>query len=71
LVGRLEGRGLVVRSKGADDARATIVCLTEAGTALIDRAIAVHARVVEETLTGRFSAAERAGLLETLSRIGG
>jgi DNA-binding MarR family transcriptional regulator len=71
LVGRLEERGLVARSKGANDARATIVYLTETGSALIARAIEVHARVVDETLTGRFSAVERARLLETLGRIGG
>jgi DNA-binding MarR family transcriptional regulator len=70
LVARLEGRGLVARAGAADDRRATVVGLTDPGRALIDRALAVHARVVDETLIGRFTEAERAQLLATLSRIG-
>jgi DNA-binding MarR family transcriptional regulator len=70
LVARLAARGLLARSKAEDDRRATHVRLTEAGIALIDRAIDLHARVVHETLTGRFSDTEQATLLETLTRIG-
>jgi DNA-binding MarR family transcriptional regulator len=70
LVARLEARGLVARSETADDARAVVVCLTDAGTALIDRALSIHARVVHETLIDKFSETERSALLRTLSRIG-
>jgi DNA-binding MarR family transcriptional regulator len=70
LVTRLEARGLLARREAEDDARAVVVCLTEAGTALIDRALVIHARVVHEALIGKFSETERAALLRTLSQIG-
>jgi len=70
LVARLEARGLVARSGAHHDARATAVCLTDAGAALIDRAIQVHAMAVHETLTSKFSEAEQAALLQLLSQIG-
>ncbi len=70
LVARLEARGLLARREAEGDARAVVVCLTETGTALIDRALVIHARVVHETLTGKFSEPERTALLRTLSQIG-
>jgi DNA-binding MarR family transcriptional regulator len=70
LVARLEARDLLARREAEDDARAVVVCLTEAGTALIDRALVIHARVVHEALIGKFSEKERAALLQTLSQIG-
>jgi DNA-binding MarR family transcriptional regulator len=70
LVARLEARGLLARREAASDARAVVVCLTEAGTALIDRALVIHARVVHETLTSKFSERERTTLLRTLELIG-
>lgn len=70
LVARLEERGLLTRSQAGDDGRAIIVCLTEAGMTLIDQAIEVHAQVVHETLTSKFTDAEQAALLQTLSQIG-
>lgn len=70
LVSRLADRDLLARSGAADDGRATVLCLTEAGAALIDRAIAIHARTVHETLTSKFSDREQAALLHTLSQIG-
>jgi DNA-binding MarR family transcriptional regulator len=70
LVARLEARGLLARREAEDDARAVDVYLTETGTALIDHALAIHARVVHETLLGKFSETERAALLKTLSQIG-
>lgn len=69
LVARLEARGLLARSEAEDDARAVVVCLTETGTALIDRALIIHARVVHETLIDKCSARERTALLRTLSQI--
>jgi DNA-binding MarR family transcriptional regulator len=70
LITRLETRGLLVRSHAEDDGRAIVICLTESGTALIDRAINVHAQTVRETLTSKFTDAEQAALLQTLSQIG-
>ena len=70
LVARLEARGLLGRSGAESDGRASVVCLTDSGVALIDRAMVIHARVVHETLTSKFSDAERTALLQTLSQIG-
>jgi DNA-binding MarR family transcriptional regulator len=70
LVARLEARGLLARSEADDDARAVVVCLTETGAALIDRALVIHAWVVHETLTSKFSEPERMALLRALSQIG-
>jgi DNA-binding MarR family transcriptional regulator len=70
LVARLAERGLITRSRTDDDGRAVNVCLTEQGTALINRAIEIHADVVREMLTSKFSEAEQATLLKTLSRVG-
>jgi DNA-binding MarR family transcriptional regulator len=70
LVARLEARALLARSEAEGDARAVVVCLTDTGTALIDRALDIHARVVHETLTSKFSETERTALLRTLSQIG-
>lgn len=69
LVARLAARGLVAKADAADDGRAAVVTLTEAGSALLDRAAEVHARAVHESLTSRFSTAEQAALLRTLSQI--
>jgi len=66
-VAGLEARGLLARSEAAGDARAVVVCLTETGTALIDRALVIHPRVVHETPTSKFSETERTTLLRTLS----
>ena len=70
LVARLEARGLLARSEAEGDGRAVVVHLSDAGSALIDRAIEIHARAVHETLTGKLSDTERASLLRTLRRIG-
>jgi DNA-binding MarR family transcriptional regulator len=69
LVARLEARGLLARREAEDDARAVVVCLTDTGTALIDRALIIHARVVHETLIDKCSETERTALLRTLSQI--
>jgi DNA-binding MarR family transcriptional regulator len=70
LVGRLEARGLLTRREAEDDARVVVACLTDAGTALIDRALVIHARVVHEALIGKLSERERTALLQTLNQIG-
>ena len=70
LIARLESRGVLARCGVEDDRRAVLVRLTEDGIAIIQRAIEVHARAVHASLTSRFSAAEQALLLDTLTRIG-
>jgi DNA-binding MarR family transcriptional regulator len=70
LVARLEARGLLARREAEDDARAVVVCMTDTGTALIDRALVIHARVVHEALIDKLPETERAALLRTLSQIG-
>ena len=64
---RLEARSLVTRAAAKGDGR---VCSTETGTALVDRALVIHARVVHEALIGKISETERAALLQTLRQIG-
>ena len=71
LVARLVGRGLVERSPAADDGRAVLLHLTVAGVELADRAIEVHAQLVEEVLTSRLSEREQDSLVRVLSRIAG
>ncbi len=70
LVARLGARGLLARSAAEDDGRAVMVRLTEEGSALIERAIVIHAQTVHEMLIDKFSAAERTALLQTLNQIG-
>jgi DNA-binding MarR family transcriptional regulator len=71
LVARLESRGLLARSEVEHDARATSLCLTPSGSALIDHAIAIHAHTVHATLTGKLSDKDQIALLDLLNRIGG
>jgi DNA-binding MarR family transcriptional regulator len=70
LVRRLVERGLVHRSEVEDDARATVLCLTDTGKALIVRALGVHSRVVHDAITDRISDADQRALLHLLGRIG-
>jgi DNA-binding MarR family transcriptional regulator len=60
-------RGLLARGEAKNDARAVVVRLTDPGTALINRALVIHARVVHETLIDKFSDTDRTALLHTLS----
>jgi DNA-binding MarR family transcriptional regulator len=71
LVARLEARNLIARCGATDDRRAIVVHLTDSGAALTDRATAIHAQAVHDALTSKFSDAEQAALLRTLSQIGG
>jgi DNA-binding MarR family transcriptional regulator len=70
LVARLEARGLLARREAEGDARAVVVRLTDTGTALIERALDIHAQVVHETLVAKLPETERTALLWTLSQIG-
>lgn len=69
-VDRLERRGWVERTFAATDRRARIVRLTGAGSRLIRRLFAAHARAMEDAFAG-LEAPERegfAGVLRKLSR---
>jgi DNA-binding MarR family transcriptional regulator len=70
LVARLEARGLLMRCGAEGDHRAVILRLTEAGTALIDRAIAIQARIVHEAFADTLSEEEQSALLRALARLG-
>ena len=68
-VDRLESRGLVQREDDAEDRRACIVRLTQAGRRLIERAFAQHRKDMEEALT-EFSPEDRRALLPLLRQLG-
>jgi DNA-binding MarR family transcriptional regulator len=55
LIARLEERGLIERTADPDDARASIVHLSKAGTYLQRRIGALHGRHVAEALSARLS----------------
>lgn len=65
---RLEARGLVVRAPNEADGRGTHVSLTDAGRALIDRALPDHVATEERLLAG-LDDAERDALASTLRRL--
>ncbi|MFJ4674596.1 MarR family winged helix-turn-helix transcriptional regulator [Kitasatospora sp. NPDC088783] len=62
---RLEGGGLVSRTRSATDARVVHVALTAQGQALIDRALPAHV-ANENRLLAAFDTAQRAALADTL-----
>lgn len=63
MVERLEGRGLVARSAAPDDARGTVVRLTEAGASLQREVGRRHVRTIEEYVGGALDD-------ESLARLG-
>ena len=67
LIDRLERQGLVTRASHRDR-RATVVRLTEAGEALLERTTPRHAEVLAE-LTGCFSSEEKQTLIRLLSKL--
>jgi DNA-binding MarR family transcriptional regulator len=52
LLDRLEGKGLIVRRKHADDRRSIIIELTQQGLALIPRLAPVFGRVTGQLMAG-------------------
>jgi MarR family 2-MHQ and catechol resistance regulon transcriptional repressor len=68
-VDRLEGRGLVARGFGEGDRRVRIVSLTPAGSGLIRRAFAHHAKAMARAANG-LTAAEVATLTRLLKKLG-
>jgi DNA-binding MarR family transcriptional regulator len=70
LVARLEQRGLVARSGAEDDRRRITLSLTAEGRVIVDRAIAVQAEAVHDSLTGKLSGPDQTLLLRALNQIG-
>lgn len=68
LVGRTEGRGLVERRKGPDDARSVIIALTDEGRAATEE-ILPTAAALEQAATADFSEAELATLRQLLVKL--
>ncbi|HEX2027954.1 MAG TPA: MarR family transcriptional regulator [Nitriliruptorales bacterium] len=71
LVDRLERVGLVRRESCDVDRRGTYAVLTPTGRVVLERAQAVHVRVLEEHLVARLSGDELAVLRAACSRIAG
>ncbi len=69
LVERLEQRGLVERSTPADDARGTLVRLTQTGLATQRRVGRLHAQSIERYFGGILSEEELASLGRVLERV--
>jgi len=67
LVDRLQRQGLVARG-GHRDRRATVVRLTPAGAALLDRTLPRYGRLLNE-LTGCLSAGEKQTLIRLLTKL--
>ncbi len=68
LIDGLEGRGLVRRARNPLNRRASLVSLTEDGSEILDRALALS-RAVEDDLLGPLAARDRRRLLDYLHSI--
>lgn len=67
-IDRLQGRGLVARTRSESDARVQHIRLTRAGAALVDRT-AHSLLAAEQAALSALSAAERAMLVELLHKV--
>ena len=65
---RLERKGFVTRRPNPGDRRSSLVVLTDAGLAVVDEAMSVHA-AVEQRLVAALDESERASLTDTLRRL--
>jgi DNA-binding MarR family transcriptional regulator len=68
-IGRLAGRGLLVRAGAPGDGRGVVILLTVAGRESLRASIPVHAQVIRAALLDKVSAAEQDILAEVLGRI--
>jgi DNA-binding MarR family transcriptional regulator len=69
LVDRLQDAGYVRREHCKSDRRAIYVAITEAGSAKLEEALAVHVRYLDENLAARLSDGERAQLTGLLTKL--
>ncbi|MDO8144075.1 MarR family winged helix-turn-helix transcriptional regulator [Isoptericola sp. 178] len=69
MVERLEARGLLCRSVPEDDARGTLVGLTDAGRRLQRRVGARHVRAMDQYVGGALDAEEQAELVRLLTKL--
>ncbi|NKQ51630.1 MarR family transcriptional regulator [Amycolatopsis sp. K13G38] len=67
--GLLEKAGLVTRGPCPDDQRATVVTITEAGRALVDKVLPGHVRVVSSLLFEPLSTQDIDALGEIMTRL--
>lgn len=65
---KLEGRGLVRRAPDPDDGRGTVIALTDAGRAAVEKALPAHV-ATEQAILSTLSPAERDQLAMLLQRI--
>jgi DNA-binding MarR family transcriptional regulator len=71
LIDRLAARGLVEKLPDENDARGTIVALTQEGWELFRRVAVVHAESIAKRVGGSLSPAELAQLTELCRRLRG
>lgn len=71
LADRLERQGLVRRGTAEDDRRSVLLELTDTGLERLNRAVPVHARCIQSSLTGRLTDAEQETLVTLLGRLSG
>jgi DNA-binding MarR family transcriptional regulator len=71
LIDRIEQAGLVRRAHCPSDRRTIYVELTDEGIAALDGATSHHLEHLEQHLTGVLSPAERATLIELLTKLNG
>jgi DNA-binding MarR family transcriptional regulator len=69
MVERLEGRGLVTRSVPADDARGTLVTLTDEGARLQREVGRRHVRAMDQYVGAALDSAEQAELTRLLDKL--
>jgi DNA-binding MarR family transcriptional regulator len=69
MVIRLEQHGWLARAGAPDDRRGVLVTITEAGQAVLRKAMPVHAGVISEVLLNRLAPAEQEQLADVLGRI--
>ncbi|TNC27739.1 MarR family winged helix-turn-helix transcriptional regulator [Amycolatopsis alkalitolerans] len=67
--GQLEQRGLIVRAPAKDDERSTVVSLTAAGRAVLDKVMAGHQELVRRLMFESMTDADLAALLRVLGPV--
>jgi DNA-binding MarR family transcriptional regulator len=66
---QLEEAGFISRAPAVDDERSTVVALTAAGRALVERLLPGHVQLVQSMLFAQLSATDVAHLTDILGRV--